>query len=415
MIFQRKFYLDQLVKAEGNGMIKIITGIRRCGKSFLLFNLFRQYLLEHGTDDKHIIQVNLEDRRNKQLRDPDALLHYIDSRMIDSGRFFILLDEIQMVKEFEDVLNSYLHVSNAEVYVTGSNARFLSKDVITEFRGRGWEIRVHPLSFGEYYETVGGEKAELLETYYKYGGLPAVVQLQSQEDKQNYLQEIYKTVYLKDVLERNHLKNPEGMDELVKILASGIGSSTNIRRIANTFKSAANMDIIPATVKKYLECLQDAFFIHEALRFDVKGRKYIGTETKYYFEDLGIRNAVVDFRQLEPTHAMENMIYNELCRRGFSVDVGLVSNFNREASGTLQRKNYEIDFVVNRHDERLYIQSAYALPTEEKIEQEQTSLLMVPDGFRKIIIAGDRYSSGYNQDGILIVSIYDFLLGKVNL
>ncbi|MDY4881125.1 MAG: ATP-binding protein, partial [Muribaculaceae bacterium] len=394
MLFQRKYYLDQLLKADGNGMIKVITGIRRCGKSFLLFNLFREYLINKGIDANHIIQINLEDRRNKELRNPDNLLHHIDSLMLDSGKYYILLDEIQLVKEFEDVLNSYLYVGNAEVYVTGSNARFLSKDVITEFRGRGWEIRVHPLSFAEFYEVVGGEKSEALETYYKYGGLPAVAQLDRAEDKQKYLREIYETVYLKDVLERNRLTNVAGMRELVRTLASIIGASTNVRRISNTFKSSAGIDIAPLTISKYIECLKDSFLISDALRYNVKGRKYIGTETKYYFEDIGIRNAIVDFRQLEPTHIMENVVYNELRRDGFSVDVGLVEIFERNANGDVQRKKLEIDFVVNRHDERLYIQSAYALPTTDKVNQEQASLLHTEDGFRKIIVAGDRYLSG---------------------
>lgn len=415
MVFERKYYLEQLIRAEGNGMIKVVTGIRRCGKSFLLFKLFHQHLLERGVSESHIIQVNLEDRRNKKLRDPDTLLQYIDSLMVDSDRYYIMLDEVQLVKEFEDVLNSYLNVSNAEVYVTGSNAKFLSKDIITEFRGRGWEIRIHPLSFAEYYEVIGGEKGEAMEMYYRYGGLPAVALLERAEEKQNYLREIFETVYMRDVLERNHLKNPAGMRELIRILASIMGSSTNVRRISNTFKTVGGIDITPATITKYIECLQDAFFISEALRYDVKGRKYIGTETKYYFEDIGIRNAVLEFRQLEQTHAMENVIYNELCRNGFSVDVGMVECFRRDKDGHIKRRNLEIDFVVNRHDERLYIQSAYALPSNEKVNQEQDSLLHVDDGFRKVIVAGDRYHSGYNEDGILMVGLYDFLLGRIDL
>lgn len=411
-LFKREYYLDQLVRAEGNGMIKVITGIRRCGKSFLLFHLFRDYLLEKGVETSHIIPINLEDRRNKNLRNPDLLLAHIDAQMTDAQRYYILLDEIQLVDEFEDVLNSYLSIPNAEVYVTGSNAKFLSKDVITEFRGRGWEIRIHPLSFAEYYGTIGGEKAERLEEYYKYGGLPAVAQLERAEDKQKYLQEVYETVYLKDVLQRNTLKNAMGMRELCRTLASGIGSCTNARRIANTFKSAAGFDISSATVSKYIECLKDAFIISEAMRYDVKGRRYIGSETKLYFEDIGIRNVVVDFRQLEPTHIMENVIYNELRLKGFAVDVGMVESFKRTDDGAVHRRKLEIDFVVNRHDERLYIQSAYALPTMEKMDQEQASLLDVKDGFRKIIIAGDRYSSGYNEKGIWVMGLYDFLLGK---
>ena len=370
MYFERKSYLQQLISAEGNGMIKVITGIRRCGKSFLLFDIFKKHLLSRGVQEDHILQVNLEDRRNKRLRNPDNLLKYIDRQMVDRQMYYILLDEIQLVAEFEDVLNSYLHVANAEVYVTGSNAKFLSKDVITEFRGRGWEIRVRPLSFAEYYETVGGERAEALETYYLYGGLPGVAQMKTPVEKQNYLREIYETVYLRDVIERNHLRSADGMRELVRILASGIGASTNVRRIANTFKSVAGIEIGPNTISRYLEHLQDAFIISEALRYDVKGRKYIGTETKYYFEDMGIRNAILDFRQIEFTHTMENVIYNELRRLGYSVDVGQVETMKRNAEGKNVRSNLEIDFVVNRHDERIYIQSAYALPDKEKENQE---------------------------------------------
>ena len=415
MLFERKYYLSQLQNADGNGMIKIITGMRRCGKSFLLFNIFRKSLLERGIHEDHIIKVNLEDRRNKKLRNPDALLEHIDKLMTDAEKYYILLDEVQLVSEFEDVLNSYLDVPNAEVYVTGSNAKFLSRDIITEFRGRGWEVRIHPLSFAEYYEVIGGEKAEALDQYYKYGGLPAVAGIKRAKDKKNYLREIFETVYLRDVIDRNHLKNADGLRELVRILASTMGASTNVRRISNTFKTAAGIDVAPATIAKYIECLQDAFIISEALRYDVKGRKYIGTETKYYFEDLGIRNAVVEFRQFEPTHIMENVVYNDLCRNGFSVDVGLVESFKRDNNGKLTRRNLEIDFVVNRHDERLYIQSAYALPSKEKVDQEQASLLQVSDGFRKIIIAGDHYSTGYNENGILVIGLYDFLLEKANI
>jgi hypothetical protein len=415
MLFERKYYLSQLQNADGNGMIKIITGMRRCGKSFLLFNIFRKSLLERGIHEDHIIKVNLENRRNKKLRNPDALLEHIDKLMTDTEKYYILLDEVQLVSEFEDVLNSYLDVPNAEVYVTGSNAKFLSRDIITEFRGRGWEVRIHPLSFAEYYEVIGGEKAEALDQYYKYGGLPAVAGMKRAKDKQNYLREIFETVYLRDVIDRNHLKNADGLRELVRILASTMGASTNVRRISNTFKTAAGIDVAPATIAKYIECLQDAFIISEALRYDVKGRKYIGTETKYYFEDLGIRNAVVEFRQFEPTHIMENVVYNDLCRNGFSVDVGLVESFKRDNNGKLTRRNLEIDFVVNRHDERLYIQSAYALPSKEKVDQEQASLLQVSDGFRKIIIAGDHYSTGYNENGILVIGLYDFLLEKANI
>ena len=412
MRINRKIYLDRLISRIGNGMIKVVTGVRRSGKSYLLFNIFSDYLKLRGTDDSHIIAIKLDDWENHALCDPDSLYSYVKSRVVDNKEYFLLLDEIQLVPQFEFVLNGLHSLPCVDIYVTGSNAKFLSKDIITEFRGRGWEIHIHPLSFAEYYEVVGGEKAEALEQYYKYGGLPAVAGLERAEDKQHYLREIFDTVYLKDVIDRNHLKNADGLRELVRILASIIGSSTNVRRIANTFKTAAGIDITPATITKYIECLQDAFIISEALRYDVKGRKYIGTETKYYFEDVGIRNAIVDFRQLEPTHIMENVVYNELRRNGFSVGVGQVESFKRDEQGHLKRRNLEIDFVVNRHDERLYIQSAYALPSQEKMDQEQASLLHVKDGFQKVIVAGDRYISGYNENGIFVESLYDFLLGK---
>lgn len=415
MRFERKRYLEQLLNAEGNGMIKVVTGMRRCGKSYLLFNLFVECIKKRGVSNEHIIQVNLEDRRNKALRNPDDLLNYIDSHIVGRGKYYVLLDEVQLVEEFEDVLNSYLNMPNVEVYVTGSNAKFLSKDVITEFRGRGWEIRVHPLSFAEYYEVVGGEKMEVLETYYKYGGLPATCLLNSAEDKQKYLAEVFETVYLRDVIERNKIKNIEAMRDLVRLLASGIGSPTNIRRMANTFKSVAGIDVCANTIVSFIEYLKDSFFISEALRYDVKGRKYIGTETKYYFEDMGIRNVVLGFRQIEHTHIMENVIYNELRIGGFSVDVGMIEKFKRDDKGVLSRSRLEIDFVVNRHDERVYIQSAFALPTPEKMEQEEASLRQLTDGFRKVIIAGDRYTSGFNESGIQVVGVFDFLLGKIEL
>ncbi len=415
MIFERKKYIEELVSADGIGMIKIVTGIRRCGKSFLLFTLFKQHLLDSGVAADHIIEVNLEDRRNRRLRDPDALLDHIDKLMVDKGKYYILLDEVQMVKEFEDVLNSFLHISNAEVYVTGSNAKFLSKDVITEFRGRGWEIRLRPLSFAEYYEGIGGDYRHALETYYIYGGLPAVALLNTPEEKQKYLRSVYETVYLRDVLQRNCLRNPDGMSELVKVLASSMGCSTNVQRIANTFKSAGGLDIGNNTIARYIEHLEDSFIINEALRYNVKGRKYIGTETKYYFEDTGIRNAIVDFRQIEFTHAMENVVYNELRRLGYSVDVGQVEVFRDNAEGKTTRSNLEIDFVVNKADERLYIQSAFSLPDHEKVRQEEASLLNVPDGFRKIVIVGDRGLSNYDDEGILLLSLRDFLLkGKMH-
>ena len=409
MVFSRSSYLKYLISCEGNGMIKIITGIRRCGKSFLLFTLYKQHLLERGVMADHIIEVNLEDRRNKKLRDPDALLEYVDSRMTDDDMYYILLDEVQLVPEFEDVLNSYLHVKNAEVFVTGSNAKFLSKDVITEFRGRGWEIRVRPLSFAELYEAKGGDKMEMLQEYYRYGGLPGVALLESPEEKEAYLKEVFETVYLRDVVQRNHLRNADGLRELVRVLASAMGASTNVKRIVNTFKTEVGMDISPNTVAKYLEHLQDAFIVSETLRYNVKGRKYIGTDTKYYFEDMGVRNVVLGFRQVEETHAMENVLYNELRRRRYLVDVGQVDVWGKDADGKTTKRQLEVDFVVNKSSARIYIQSALAMPDREKEEQEQASLLNINDAFRKVIIVGGYHIPHYNDNGVLITGLFDFL------
>lgn len=410
MFFERRKYLNELISSEGNGMIKIVTGIRRCGKSFLLFNIYKNHLLDRGVAVDHIIEVNLEDRLNKKLRDPDVLLEYIYHHIKDNGKYFILLDEVQMVPEFEDVLNSFLNKENIDVFVTGSNAKFLSKDVITEFRGRGWEVRVHPLSFAEYYEVIGGDIQLALNDYYLYGGLPAVAAIESKQKKQDYLTDVYKMVYLKDVIQRNHLRNEQGLQVLVRILASSIGSSMNIKKIANTFKSQSNVEVSPTTISAYIEHLQDAFIISEALRYDVKGRKYVGTESKYYFEDVGIRNAVIGFRQIEFNHSMENVVFNELQGLGYTVDVGMVEVMKRNAEGKQYRTRLEVDFVVNRHDLRLYIQSAYRITDQDKMNQEQASLLHIPDAFRKIIIDGDRYISNYNNTGVMMMGICDFLL-----
>ena len=407
-MFLRQQYLEKLIQAEGNGMIKIITGVRRCGKSFLLFTLFRNYLLEHGTDEEHIIEVDLENRLNKKLRDPDALLEYIYSKLSNEGHYYVLLDEVQLVREFEDVLNSFLKLTNVDVYVTGSNAKFLSKDVITEFRGRGWEIRLHPLSFAEFYEYRGGDRQDAFRMYCRYGGLPQVVLMDTEEEKKEYLHIVFETTYLRDVIERNHLRNAAGLEALVRVLASGIGSSTNAKRIADTFCSKG-IAMTQDTIKTYIEHLRDAFIISDALRYDVKGRKYIGTETKYFFEDLGIRNVVLGFRQEEETHLMENAIYNELVLRGFSVDVGMVEVWEL-SDGKRVRKNLEVDFVVNRAPRRIYIQSAYALPTREKTDQEQRSLMKIPDHFRKLIVVGDNHGGWVDEEGIEIVGLYDFLL-----
>lgn len=414
-VFDRKSYLDYLISCEGNGMIKIVTGIRRCGKSFLLFTLYKQHLLNRGVQEDHIIEVNLEDRRNKKLRDPDALLEYVDSRMVDADLYYILLDEVQLVPEFEDVLNSYLHVKNAEVFVTGSNAKFLSKDVITEFRGRGWEIRVRPLSFAEICASKGGDVSKLLMEYYRYGGLPGVVLLESAEEKEAYLKEVFETVYLRDVVQRNHLRNADGLRELVRVLASAMGASTNVKRIVNTFKSEVGMDISPNTIAKYLEHLEDAFIISEALRYNVKGRKYIGTDTKYYFEDMGVRNVVLGFRQVEETHAMENVLYNELRRRRYQVDVGQVDVWEKDADGKTIKKQLEVDFVLNKSSVRIYVQSALAMPDRYKEQQEQASLLNINDAFKKVIITGGYHIAHYNENGVLITGLFDFLLDEHGL
>ena len=411
MIFERKQYLQKLINGQGNGMVKIVTGIRRCGKSFLLFNIFRQYLLDHGTAEDHIISLSLDDRHNRSLTQPDALLACIDTHIAQDGKqYYVILDEVQLVDDFVGVLLSLMHAPNIEVYVSGSNSKFLSSDVVTEFRGRGWEIRVHPLSFAEYYAVAGGDKQEVLHEYYTYGGLPQMYAMTTPAEKEQYLNNLYETTYLRDIMERNHLQNEDGMRRLVQVLSSDIGASTNPRRIANTFLSEEKVAIKDTTIRKYIDYLQNAFIISEALRYDVKGRKYIGTETKYYFEDMGLRNAVLNFRQVEFNHIMENVIYNELRMRGYSVDVGAVHTFAKDRNGKTVRKNLEVDFVVNRGSERVYIQSAYMLPDQEKTIQEQRPLLYLPDNFRKVIIVGDRYLSNYNEDGIQLVGLFDFLL-----
>ena len=412
MEFSRKLYLQKLVRADGNGMIKIVTGIRRCGKSYLLFNIFRNYLLSQGVQEDHIIGLALDDRENKKLLNPDRLLDYINNHIVKDGKKnYVILDEVQLVDDFVSVLLSMTHKQNVETYVSGSNSKFLSKDVVTEFRGRGWEIRVHPLSFAEYFEGVGGDYRKALYDYYRYGGLPHVALLATEDEKKQYLQSVFETTYLKDVIERNHLRNPEGMRKLIQVLASCIGSCTNPNNIVNTFMSGKKLTIAPATIENYLEHLQDAFIISEAQRYAVKGRKYIGSASKYYFEDMGIRNMLINFRQQEDTHIMENVIYNELCMRGYSVDVGQVEVWETTPEGKRLRKNLEVDFVVNNPPQRMYIQSAFVLQDREKTEKEQRPLVNIPDHFRKIIILGNDFQRGWIDDeGVEIVSMEDFLL-----
>ena len=412
MVFDRKLYLQRLIDSRGNGMVKLVTGVRRCGKSFLLFTLFRNWLLNNGVDAKHIITISFDDRKNKKYRNPDTLLDYIDSIIIeDTQTSYIILDEIQLVDDFVEVMLSLMHKPNVEVYVSGSNSRFLSSDVVTEFRGRGWEIRVRPLSFAEYYDGVGGDKFDALRSYYAFGGLPQVVLMNTREKKQAFLKEMLETTYIRDVIQRNNIRNEEGLRQILQVLSSSIGSSTNTTRIVNTFNSEEHLVIKSETINKYLEYLQDAFLIEPALRYNIKGRKYIGTQTKYYFEDVGIRNAVLNFRQSDDaSHLMENVIYNELRNRGYSVDVGLVDTYERNAEGKTERKNLEIDFVINRGDQRIYIQSAYSMPSQEKIQQEKRPLLNVPDNFQKIIITDGYNMTHYSADGILEIGLFDFLL-----
>lgn len=397
-------------------MIKIITGIRRCGKSYLLFNIFANWLKEHGVDESHIITVDLEDRRNKALRDPDALISHIDSKMLDENMHYILLDEIQLVDEFEDVLNSYLKIRNADVYVTGSNARFLSHDVITTFRGRGEEIRVYPLTFREFLSASTEKKLEIaLQEYMTYGGLPQTLEYVSEERKADYLKSLFAKTYLTDIKERYHIKNDAEMELLLDVISSGIGSLTNPTKLANTFKSQTNVSLSDKTIKQYLDYICDSFLAEKALRYDVKGKQYIDTPYKYYFSDLGLRNARLNFRQLEKSHLMENIIYNELRVRGFNVDVGVVPTVVTGKDGQQKRISYEIDFVCNLASKRYYIQSAYSLDSDEKIAQEQNSLRNVNDSFKKIIIVGNHNLVEHNDYGITTISIYDFLLNENSL
>ena len=402
-----------LISGEGNNLVKIVTGVRRCGKSFLLFKLFRNYLTEKGVDEQHIIELSLDDLRNKKLRNPETLLEYIDSHLLnDKKTTYIILDEVQLVQDFVEVLLSLLHTPFVDVYVSGSNSKFLSKDVVTEFRGRGDEIRVFPLSFSEFYSAVGGDKSEVWKEYYTYGGLPQILEFDSEKKKSDYLKNLYELTYMKDVQERNHLRNADGLFKVVQTLASCIGSPTNPKRISDTFKTVEKKAVTDKTILNYIECLKDAFLIEEALRYDVKGRKYIGTETKYYFEDIGLRNAILNFRQQEEPHIMENIIYNELKYRGFNVDVGFVETWENKSSGKSFRHGLEVDFVVNKGAERIYIQSVFKLPTDEKKEQEERPLLNINDSFKKIIITGENIKRKTDEKGILTIGLLDFLLDE---
>lgn len=417
MKIKRPLYLQKLIDRRHNGMIKIITGMRRSGKSYLLFSLFVDYLKAEGVDERHIVQVDLENFNNEPLREPLPLLQYVERNMADNGDYYLLIDEIQLLNRFEEVLNTLLKRPNLDVYVTGSNARFLSKDVITTFRGRGDEVRVHPLSFSEYMsaQTDTAFLERHLNDYMRLGGLPQTITMQNEQQKREYLQQLFANTYLLDIKERYHIQQDDDLEELVNVVASSIGSLTNPLKIANTFQTIKHSRISRDTVKNYLDYMQDAFLIERAIRYDIKGRKYIDTPAKYYFDDLGLRNARLNFRQTEPTHLMENLLYNELRLRGYSVDVGQVVQFAKNAAGKTERRQYEVDFVCNNGDERLYIQSAYALPTPEKQAQELYSLRNIGDNFRKILIVGGMQPTYQNTDGILLLNIYDFLLGKADI
>lgn len=415
MIIKRDYYLNQLISRRHNGMIKIVTGVRRCGKSYLLSTLYADWLKGQGVDGNHIITINLEDRRNKKLRDPDALLEYIDSFLTDDSMHYIMIDEIQHVPEFEDVLNSYLNMHNADVYVTGSNARFLSKDVITTFRGRGDEIKLYPLSFSEIFPHMGMSEERALPIYMLYGGMPQVYQKNTDREKSEYLKNLFTQTYIKDIVERYKIKNTEVLDELLNILASGIGTLTNPTKLVNTFESIRNEKVNRMTLTSYLEYICDCFIAEKANRYDVKGKRYIDSPSKYYFVDCGLRNARLNFRQTEPSHLMENLIYNELRVRGFNVDVGVVPIQRRTEDGSRLRAQLEVDFVCNLGSKRYYIQSAYRMPDEEKIKQEEASLVNINDSFKKIIIVGEYMPVLRNNAGITTISIYDFLLNENSL
>ena len=415
MEIKREKYLKVLINRMHNGMIKVITGIRRCGKSYLLFKIFKNYLKEIHIPDDHIIEIALDERKNKRYRNPDVLLDYVENKITDSTLYYLLLDEVQLLDEFEEVLNSLLHISNLDIYVTGSNSKFLSKDIITEFRGRGDEIHVFPLTFKEYMQGYNGDTYHGFADYIMYGGLPLILSMKTEEQKVEYLTRLFEETYIKDIRERNRIDKVQELNDLINVLASAVGSLTNPSKIEATFKSKLRSDISINTIRQYIVFLQDAFVIHEAQRFDVKGRKYIGSPLKYYFEDIGLRNARLGFRQYEETHLMENILYNELRARGFSVDVGVVPIRKTVSSGERERIQLEIDFIATLGSRKYYIQSAFSLPDEEKITQEKAPLLNVGDSFKKIIIVHDTLNIRRDDAGITTMNIYDFLLNEHSL
>ena len=415
MEIKRDRYLNLLISKKHNGLIKVITGMRRCGKSYLLFTLFKDYLLSEGIEKNHIIEIAFDAYENKQYRDPDVLYPYLKEQIKDDGMYYVLLDEVQLLGEFEAILNSLTRMKNVDVYVTGSNARFLSKDVITEFRGRGDEVHMYPLSFAEFMSVYPGTKQDGWNEYMLYGGLPLVLSFTTPDQKIAFLKSLFEETYISDIVGRHNIRNKAELEELLNILSSAIGSLTNPEKLAATFRSVKNKKISSNTIKKYIDYLCDSFLIDSAVRYDVKGKKYIDTPVKYYFTDMGLRNARLNFRQLEETHSMENIIFNELKIRGFNVDVGVIMQYDTNEKGNSVRKQLEIDFVCNKGSKRYYIQSAYAIPDQAKMEQEQRSLMLTGDFFKRIIITKDTPAPYYNENGVLIMSVYDFLLNENSL
>ena len=415
MEIKRDYYLNQLIDRKHNGLIKVITGLRRCGKSYLLFTLFKAHLLAEGVDREHIIEIAFDSFENKALRDPNVLYPQLKERIKDDGMYYVLLDEVQLLGEFESVLNGLIRMDNVDVYVTGSNARFLSRDVITEFRGRGDEVHMYPLSFAEFMSVYPGTKQDGWNEYMLYGGIPLVLNFTSPEQKVAFLKSLFEETYISDIVGRHNIRNKAELEELLNILSSAIGSLTNPEKLAATFKTVKKKNISNSTVKRYIDYLRDSFLIDSAMRYDVKGKKYIDTPVKYYFTDMGLRNARLNFRQIEETHSMENIVFNELKARGFNVDVGVVVHNDVTADGGSVRKQLEIDFVCNKGSKRYYIQSAYAIPNQEKLEQESRSLMLTGDFFKRIIITKDTPATHYTENGILIMSVFDFLLNKDSL
>ena len=411
---KRDFYLNQIINRMNNGLVKIITGIRRCGKSYLLFNLFKQYLIDSGVDENHIICIELDRRTFNKLTDPDELCKYVSDAILDNNQYYLFIDEVQMCNDFESVLNEFMHIKNLDVYVTGSNSKLISKDIITEFRGRGDEIHLNPLSFREFYSEYNDFDLAWND-YYTFGGMPLIISKKDDESKMNYLKDLFKETYLKDIKERNNIKNDVELEELLNIISSSVGSLTNPKKLVDTFKSEKNITISPNTVKDYLEYLEDAYLIRKSLRYDVKGKKYINTPSKYYFTDLGLRNARLNFRQQEENHIMENVIYNELCIRGYSVDVGVVEINEKQDDGKYVRKQLECDFIVNKGNNKCYIQSAYHLPSLDKENQEIRPLVNIQDSFKKIIIVRDNIKTKIDDNGIITMSLKEFLLNENSL